>query len=166
MALRRHRLEHSVRSAVEVSLAEIWDPQLLLWESECRCVNRLAWSADGQYLASGSDDRNLQVDVHLYPGHALETMPDAAAWRGFTGHPSPHLSCMRATASLTGWRAVSQLWPFPQGGPRRSIRLMTHHQVQPRLLPFLVCYTRVRPVSAETAAPRPCCATLGFALYQ
>lgn len=26
-----------------------------------RCVNRLAWSEDGCFLASGSDDRSLRV---------------------------------------------------------------------------------------------------------
>ncbi len=53
--------------AVKFNPDEIWDAPLLMWALGCRCVNRLAWSADGQYLASGSDDRNLQVDARLYP---------------------------------------------------------------------------------------------------
>ncbi len=60
---------------------------------------------------------------------------------------------MGATGLLTGWRAVSQIWPFPQGGPRRSIRLMTHHQAQLRLLACLLCDTGGHPVPAE---PWPC----------
>jgi len=63
-------------------------------EGHTGCVNRLAWSADGHYLASGSDDRNIQVwpIPHGGPGRPirLETHHQGnifgVAWLANTGN--------------------------------------------------------------------------------
>ena len=44
--------------------AETWARKLALrkcWDGHSGCVNRLAWNDEGTFLASGSDDKQVQV---------------------------------------------------------------------------------------------------------
>ena len=74
------------------------------------CVNRLAWNEEGDYLASGSDDR--RVCAHLLPLASAEAHAITPSWPGPSPPPGTpvHARSRQDTLVRLTWSALCCAW--------------------------------------------------------
>lgn len=96
---------------------------------QIRCVNRLAWSEDGCFLASGSDDRSLRVWRYTGAGAQRPLVVDThhqVVMRSFFLAINSRLQRSMHTCHFR------RRWRYIGAGVQRPLVVDTHHQVEIR----------------------------------